>query len=371
MAADPKRNGKRRQFIETFDTKTKALDRQTDILGDIKKGVHSPRSTSLTLSAAATAWLAQAETDGLERSTRREYERYVAKEIIPRLGNEKLANLTVASVKKFRNDLSRSRYSRAMQKKIVGSLGAILADAQSSGAVGQNVVHAEAVQNQPAARRRRLAEKRQEKPIVEGVDYPTKAELRALLAVDSPRYGVLLKFTVATGLRASELRGLEWRHLDLEVGIVKVEQRADRWNNINVPKSSAGRREIPLSPEIVLLLKEWRLRCPRCAGKLTYVFPNGEGNLEYLPNWHNRVLVQLHRAAGISNPEAKGPRYGMHSFRHVAISLWIEDGMSPKEVQTLAGHSTIQMTFDVYGHLWRANRDDSTRMSGIWNRLLG
>jgi hypothetical protein len=42
-----------------------------------------------------------------------------------------------------------------LQKKIVSSLGSILADAQSSGAIGQNVVHSEAISNK---RRRGAAE---------------------------------------------------------------------------------------------------------------------------------------------------------------------------------------------------------------------
>jgi hypothetical protein len=40
------------------------------------------------------------------------------------------------------------------------------------------------------------------------------------------------------------------------------------------------------------------------------------------------------------------PRYGLHSLRHAAASLFIEQGFSPKRVQALMGHSTIQMTFE-------------------------
>jgi len=43
------------------------------------------------------------------------------------------------------------------------------------------------------------------------------------------------------------------------------------------------------------------------------------------------------------------PKYGMHGFRHAAASLFIEEGFSPKRVQDLMRHSTIQMTFDTYG----------------------
>ena len=52
----------------------------------------------------------------------------------------------------------------------------------------------------------------------------------------------------------------------------------------------------------------------------------------------------------------------MHSFRHAAASLFIEQGFSPKRVQVLMGHSTIQTTFDTYGHLFPAPEDDKVAM---------
>ena len=64
------------------------------------------------------------------------------------------------------------------------------------------------------------------------------------------------------------------------------------------------------------------------------------------------------------------PRYGLHSLRHAAASLFIEQGFSPKRVQALMGHSTIQMTFDVYGHLFPSADDDQVAMGQLQARLL-
>lgn len=47
-----------------------------------------------------------------------------------------------------------------------------------------------------------------------------------------------------------------------------------------------------------------------------------------------------------------------HVLRHVAASLWIEQGLQPKKVQELLGHATLSMTMDLYGHLWRDNDED-------------
>jgi integrase len=68
--------------------------------------------------------------------------------------------------------------------------------------------------------------------------------------------------------------------------------------------------------------------------------------------------------------DPRHPKYGLHSFRHAAASLFIEQGFGPKRVQSLMGHSTIQMTFDVYGHLWPAAADDQAAMTQLQARLL-
>lgn len=372
------------RHIQTFGSKAEANEARKRIEGEIDKGIHTAPSASKTIAEAAAAWLRQAETDGLERSTLRQYRQHTA-HILPLIGNVKLTDFRLPNVKAFRNALAAAGHSQVMQKKITSSLGSIFADALSSGAIGHNVVHAEALANKTATRRRRMVEKRQEKPIEEGVDYPTKAELRRMLAVPEgevrrgqrpdghigPRNRVLLHFVVATALRASELRGLEWKHLDLDLGTVTVEQRADRWNELGAPKSASGRRIIRIDRDIITILKEWRLRCPRRAGQLLHVFPNTRGKIENLPALHNRALVQIQKAAGIIGRNDKAPRYGLHAFRHAAISLCIEAGLSPKRVQTLAGHSSIQVTFDTYGHLFDGEGDDSLAlMAAVRSRLF-
>jgi Phage integrase family len=45
-------------------------------------------------------------------------------------------------------------------------------------------------------------------------------------------------------------------------------------------------------------------------------------------------------------------KYGLHSLHHFFSSWAIEQGFSPKRLQALLGHSSIQMTFDTYGHLF-------------------
>jgi integrase len=47
--------------------------------------------------------------------------------------------------------------------------------------------------------------------------------------------------------------------------------------------------------------------------------------------------------------------FNWHALRHFAISCWIDAGLPPKTVQTFAGHSSLQVTMDRYGHLFRSD----------------
>ncbi len=64
-------------------------------------------------------------------------------------------------------------------------------------------------------------------------------------------------------------------------------------------------------------------------------------------------------------------KYGMHSLRHACASLWIEGGYNPKQIQKLMGHSSIKVTFDVYGHLFADAEADQKAARGTSNPLAG
>ena len=100
------------------------------------------------------------------------------------------------------------------------------------------------------------------------------------------------------------------------------------------------------------------------------MFPDRSGAVETHNTLHRQALGVMQRKLGwCTNSHA--PKYGMHSLRHAAASLFIEQGMSPKRVQALMGHSTIAMTFDRYGHLFPSAADDAEAMRQVQARLIG
>jgi integrase len=339
-------DGKRR--FATFDTKREAEDWLAETKIEVKRGVHTPASQSITVAEAGDRWIAQAELDGLEYATVREYRRHLEAHIKPILGSLKLSALTVASVKDFRNRLIRDGRSSPMAKKIVSSLGSILADAMEDHKVAHNVVH-----EQSKGRRRRLRR-------VEGRQKRKLEELRALLTIQG-RWRAFIHTAIFTGLRASELRGLPWDNVDLEERTLWVRQRADCRKTIGAPKSEAGKREITFPPIVANTLREWRLACPKSEAGL--VFPTDHGTVWDLTNLY-RSLNPAQRAAGLAKS------YGLHALRHAAASLFIAEGYSPKEVQAIMGHSVVGVTFDTYGHLFKPDKED-TRLDRLQARLVG
>jgi integrase len=387
-------NGKR--HLKTFLKKKQADAFATTARIQIQHGVHTADSESITVATAGKLWIATAEKNRLERTTVDQYQQHLDLHIAPYLGRVKLSQLSAPMVREFEDKLShepapgtadRSPRSSAMVRKIRGSLGALLADAQERGLVARNVVR-----ELRATRRRgkeRRAERRHKGKLKVGVDIPAPAEIKAIIEAADGRWRPFILTAIFTGLRASELRGLRWDDIHLKKRELHVTQRADRYQDIDVPKSAAGHRTVPLTPKLASALTEWKLACPK--GEAGLVFPNGNGKVESHSNIINRAWKPLQLAAGVTvpavrdgkvvrnehgKPAVKAKYTGLHALRHFYASWCVNqeaDGgleLPAKVVQERLGHSSITVTLDTYGHLFPRG-DDSAKLAEAEARLWG
>jgi integrase len=344
------------RHIKTFKRERDAKAWLVTAQGEVARGVHTLENASITVAGAAEIWIEKGELEKLERSTLRQYRNHVKLHIKPsRIGNEKLARLSTPLIEAFRDDLLRGvppkkPLSRPMARKVLASLKSILGEAQRRGLVAQNAAQPVKVD----------LKRRDQGKLAIGRDIPSKEEINTILDQVGERWRPLFITAVFTGMRSSELRGLVWADVDFEDKAIHVRQRADAWGEMGAPKSAAGDRKIPMSPMVLSALREWKLACPK--GDLGLVFPNGVGRIENHANIANRGFYALQRAAGMV--DAKGsPKYGLHALRHFFASWAIEQGFSPKRLQALLGHNSIQMTFDRYGHLFPSLEDDHEKFA--------
>jgi len=352
---DQKGERRRRQF----DKKKDADSWLVKARAEVATGIHTPDSQSITIAEAANIWLRACELgrdgrDPVEPHTLRQYQSHVDHHIKPLIGLDRLNRLTTPKVVDFRDQLLETR-SRALSRKVLTSLKSIITESQTRGLVAQNAAKPVGISTA----------KRHKEP----VRTPTKTEVKELLAAldiraQNPtqqiarawrRYRALLMTAVHTGMRASELRGLSKRHIDLAEKVIHVRQRADETGIIGSVKSSAGRRDIPIPKSLTQVLRLWLVECP--PGDLA--FPNWRGNVEAHSNIHSRCWLPINRLANLTTPDGK-PRYRFHALRHFHASFLIASGATPKEVMSEMGHSSIQVTFDTYGHLFP--EDDHHRL---------
>lgn len=164
---------------------------------------------------------------------------------------------------------------------------------------------------------------------------------RFLEAAKADRFYALWALAVTLGLREGELLGLEWRHVDLEVGTLHVcqqlrELRGRMW--IGPLKHAKQVRTLALPALAVVALQN--------LGPGTgFVFTDSEGGWVRKSNLHRRHFQPLRTAAQL--PEATT----IHSLRHTYASLLAEGGLSAKRLQSQLGHHSAAFTLDRYTHL--------------------
>lgn len=342
-----------KQRYKTF-TRRKEAD---DFLGKLSTSDYVHDSETASLAEAADRWLTVCETIGrkgrepVEALTLKPYKLH-AKILKGLRGATKLNTLTPLWCDQLRDELL-TLYTRKYAKKILVSFKAILSQARSDGKMKHDPAENTAI---TISKRQRMADHR--------LDIPSVEDARLLLATAASlrdhkneqvsqawqRYYPFFVVAIYSGMRPGEVLGLPWCNVDFDRSEIKVDQDADIVGNIGKPKSAAAYRTIHMPASAMRALKAWKAQCPK--GELGLVFPNWQGDVESHTNLTNRGWYVLLEKSGFKEKK-KPPRYPLKSLRHVRASLEIHNGASAKELTDLMGHASVQITFDVYGHLFK------------------
>jgi integrase len=342
----------RRQFA----TKREADSFRVEIEGQLRAGTFRPEANKVTVEEAAESFVEHCRGrmergEKMARSSFESFRGHVKTHILHAtygISTVKLAQLTTGRVNRFRDNMRDAGVSVPTARKILTTLRLVLEHARSRDLISINVASGVKV----IGRRDEGSKK---------VTPPSKETLKAILAAATPDFRIRLQVAAATGVRASEFHALRWRHVNLEKSELRVETRVDRWGNEDTTKSAAGVRTIPLGAQLVTALKVWRLKS-KFSGDDDLIFPNKKGLYEHHKNMSAVHFRPTCKRAGVADVT-------WHGLRHFAISCWIERGLSPKTVQTFAGHKSLQVTMDRYGHLF-PSEDHKVAMDFIAGELM-
>jgi len=226
------------------------------------------------------------------------------------------------------------RLSDETIKKIMAPLKACLATARKEGEVSSN-----------AASETDLPDRETDEELEEEQEEQVKAmstnELATVLELIPESHKVFFEVLAATGLRISEARALQWRHMHLDGSEPHVKvRRALVKSHMGKPKSKYGKREIPLHHDMVLALRRHH-KDSEWPGQKDIVFPSLTGTPIDPNNIYKRVLKPVAEEAGVA-------WIGFHTFRHTCATRLFAAGRNVKQVQHWLGHYSATFTLETY-----------------------
>ncbi|HEU5087043.1 MAG TPA: site-specific integrase, partial [Roseiflexaceae bacterium] len=174
---------------------------------------------------------------------------------------------------------------------------------------------------------------------------------KLIQAAASPRLALIYKTLIATGMRESELIGLQWRMIDWEHGQINLTSQLKwlrdekRWERL--PLKNRKRRLIPLDATLIdeLRAHQNRQHTEQYTAGDTWqdndlVFATASG----APYIGRNLINYLQRDTGV----AKIGKITVHELRHTAGSLLLQAGKTMTTVSKILGHSSVGVTDKIY-----------------------
>lgn len=180
-------------------------------------------------------------------------------------------------------------------------------------------------------------------------------EMKKILEVDTTKdtIATALKISLLTGLRRGEVLALKWSDIDFTSSTLRIERaiiRKAKGTKITTPKTAESNRTVPLPDVAIEILtnhSNFQKEQIKEAGVLYkekgYIFAGRVGQL-FHPDSMRNGLKRILDAIGL-------PHMRVHDLRHSYASTLFENGIEPKTIQKLLGHSEIGVTLNTYVHL--------------------
>ena len=300
----------------------------------------------LTVAAWLTRWLDSRE--GIEPTTHALYERTIRLYLVPLLGDIQLQSLRRVNCQEFVSALAHdTKRDKPLSAKTihnaVGVLGKSLDDAVKSGLIAVNPASG---LDMPRVEKRRPA-------VMESAE-----QQQFLDAIKASPHRAIFIVGLHTGMRISEILGLQWKNINLKTGEVLIEQQLNRKASNNLARELKSTkthksRTIFVPPFVLNTLKAVNLQQKESRLKAGPLWANTEGLVftreDGSPVPHNTIANAFKRLA----VKMGRPDLSFHSLRHTFITDEISAGVDVKTVSDMVGHSDARMTLNVYADATR------------------
>lgn len=277
-------------------------------------------------------WYKQSCITKLSPTTYESYKRNIDKYIIKYLGNIRLENLLPLQLQSFYNTLSET-----LSNTTIIYIHRIIHSALNQAMKWDLVV----------------------RNVADNVEIPKKDKYQATIlnnkqvsklinAIKDTYIYIPVMIAISTGMRRGEVLGLTWNNIDLEKATLNVVQAVYPTKNgltVLPPKTKTSIRKISLPPTLVKILREYKKK-----SNSVYVCTLEDGTL-ISPSSLNHKFKQILEDNNL-------PSIRFHDLRHSHASLLLSQGVQAKLISERLGHSNINITMDLYSHIYEAtNRE--------------
>lgn len=197
-------------------------------------------------------------------------------------------------------------------------------------------------------------------------NFLTKEELKEFLKLAQTAtlsyFFPLVHLMSYTGLRQGETLALKWSDIDFENKKITVDKTATRIKEkqtLQTPKTKNSKRVISIDPTTLSILKSWK------KDQIKIYFKNGkhfEGDDNFIFTNERAEWVHIHNFIRYFKrfiADQKLKPITPHGLRHTHASLLFSAGVEPKNISDRLGHSTVQITLDLYTHITEEQRSDT------------
>lgn len=197
-------------------------------------------------------------------------------------------------------------------------------------------------------------------------NFLTKEELKEFLKLAQNTtlsyFFPLVRLMSYTGLRQGEALALKWSDIDFEnkkITVNKTAVRIKEKQTLQTPKTKNSKRIISIDPATLSILKSWK------KDQIKIFFKNGkhfEGDENFIFTNQRAEWVHIHNFIRYFKrfiADHKLKPITPHGLRHTHASLLFSAGVEPKNISDRLGHSTVQITLDLYTHITEEQRTDT------------
>jgi integrase len=294
-----------------------------DRLRPINSGVFRPHSSRTFRDYAEAVWLPEV-LPTVKHSTQKHYQYMLKVHLYPAFGNTQLRLISRDAVQSFLAAKLRSGLSWKTVKGLRTVFGTVMGATEMAELIPSNPVRKTRLPRRGLVKEKAVISPEKIQDLLEALPEPS-ASLAWLL--------------VFTGLRVGELLALCWRDVDLERGVLRVTQTVYE-GHFDEPKSPRSRRSVPLGAKSIEILTA---RKPAGVNPDGLVFHTRTGTPFSRHNLLNQQFKPTCKRLGLTG-------INWHWLRHANATLLDAVGTPLGTVQVLLGHSSSEITREVYLH---------------------